>query len=84
MYTVYILLCGDNSLYTGIAKNVEKRFQEHKSGKGSKYTRAKKAVKIVYTKRCKNKGYALKHEAEIKRLSRKEKDILINQKEKRI
>ena len=80
MFTVYILLCGDNTLYTGIAKNVEKRFQEHREGKGSKYTRARKAVKIVYAKRCRNKSYALKREAEIKRLTRKEKDNLINQK----
>ena len=77
MYTVYILLCGDNTLYTGITTDVKRRLQEHKEGTGSKYTRAKKAVKIVYTKKCKNKSYALKHEAEIKRLTRKEKNILI-------
>ncbi|MBU0731811.1 GIY-YIG nuclease family protein [Patescibacteria group bacterium] len=80
MYSVYILLCSDNTLYTGIAQNIEKRFQEHKEGKGSKYTRARKAVKIVYSKRCRNKSYALKREAEIKRLTRKKKDELINQK----
>lgn len=84
MYTVYILLCADSTLYTGIAKNVEQRFQEHQDGKGSKYTRAKKAVKIVYTRKCRNMSYALKREAEIKRLSRKEKDMLIKQRKKRM
>lgn len=78
MYTVYILLCGDNTLYTGITTDIKRRLLEHKEGKGSKYTRAKKAVKIVYTKKCRNKSYALKHEAAIKRLTRKEKDILIS------
>ncbi|MFH1536940.1 MAG: GIY-YIG nuclease family protein, partial [Patescibacteria group bacterium] len=44
MYTVYILLCGDNTLYTGITTDIKRRLLEHKEGKGSKYTRAKKAV----------------------------------------
>ena len=78
MYIVYILLCDDNTLYTGITTNIERRFKEHKEGKGSKYTRARKAVKIVYSKKCKNKSYALKHEAAIKRLTREEKNILIS------
>lgn len=79
MYTVYILLCSDNTLYTGITTNIKRRFQEHKAGKASKYTRARKAVKIVYSKKCRNKSYALKREAEIKRLTRAEKNNLISQ-----
>ena len=78
MYTVYILLCGDNSLYTGITTDIKRRLLEHKEGKGSKYTHARKAVKIVYSKKCKNKSQALKLEAKIKQLTRKEKDILIS------
>ena len=80
MYIVYILLCSDNTLYTGITTNIKRRLQEHKEGKGSKYTRARKAVKIVYTKKCRNKSYALKHEAAIKRLTKDKKIELINQK----
>ena len=77
MYFVYILLCADNTLYTGITKDLKRRFQEHQEGIGSKYTRARKAVKIVYSKKCRNKSFALKHEAKIKRLTRDEKNKLI-------
>ena len=80
MYIVYILLCSDNTLYTGITTNVERRFQAHKKGKGAKYTSARTVVRIVYTKRCRNKSYALKYEAQIKRLTRTQKDVLINKK----
>jgi len=76
---VYILLCGDNTLYTGITTSIERRFQEHKEGKGSKYTRARKAAKMVYSEEYRNKRGALKREAEIKRLTREQKLDLINQ-----
>ena len=79
MYTVYILLCGDNTLYTGITTNIERRLQEHQEGKGSKYTRARQAIKIVYCEKCRDKSKASKREAEIKCLTRKEKDTLIDQ-----
>ncbi|NQV13631.1 MAG: GIY-YIG nuclease family protein [Parcubacteria group bacterium] len=79
MYTVYILLCGDNTLYTGITTDIERRFQEHQEGKGSKYTRARQAVEIVYCKKYRDKSKASKREAEIKRLTREEKNDLINQ-----
>ncbi len=73
MYYVYILLCNDNTLYTGIARDVDRRFQEHKEGIGSKYARAHGAKKILYTERKRNRSYALKREAEIKKLSRQQK-----------
>lgn len=79
MYTVYILLCGDNTLYTGITTNIERRLQEHQEGKGSKYTRARNVVEMVYSEKHRNKREALKREAGIKRLTRKEKINLINQ-----
>lgn len=79
MYTVYILLCADNTLYTGITTDVERRFQEHQEGKGSKYTRARQAVEIVYCEKYRDKSKASKREAEIKRLTREEKNDLIRQ-----
>jgi len=73
MYFVYILLCQGGSLYTGIAKDPEKRFREHKAGKGGAYTRSHKPLRIVYTERKRTKSAALKREAEIKRWPREKK-----------
>jgi putative endonuclease len=72
-YFVYILKCGDGSLYTGITTDVKRRFAEHKSGTGSNFTRAKKAERIVYTEQHPDRSSALKREAEIKKLSREKK-----------
>ena len=73
MWHLYILLCKDKSLYTGITNNLEQRLQDHKNGKGGKYTRSRGAVKIVYSEQFDTKGEALKREVKIKRLSRGEK-----------
>ncbi|MDP1722267.1 MAG: GIY-YIG nuclease family protein [Candidatus Gottesmanbacteria bacterium] len=70
---VYILLCRGGSLYTGIAKDPEKRLSEHKSGKGGAYTRSHPPVRIVYTQSVKSRSAALKREAEIKRWGRLKK-----------
>lgn len=72
-YIVYILECGDGSLYTGITTDVERRFIEHKSGIGSSFTRAKKAKRIVYTEQYPDRSSALVREAAIKRLPREKK-----------
>lgn len=77
-YYLYILQTTDNTLYCGIARDVQKRFQEHLSGKGAKYTRSHKPFKIVYTKEFENKSEALKEEIRIKKLSKKEKLRLIS------
>jgi len=77
MYFVYILKCADKSLYTGITTNIKRRFAEHKEGKGGRYTRAKRAVKIVHTEEHPNKSSALKREAQIKRWPRQKKLELI-------
>jgi putative endonuclease len=77
MYFVYILKCNDGSLYTGITTDIERRLAEHKSGKGGHYTRARGAVKMVYTERRKNRSTASKREAEIKNLTRVQKEHLI-------
>ena len=60
----------DNTLYCGIARDVQKRFQEHLSGKGAKYTRSHKPVKIVYTKEFESRSEAQKEEYRIKHLSK--------------
>jgi len=77
MYYLYIILCEDNSLYTGIAKNVERRFIEHEKGKGSKYTKAKKVKQLLYTEKYKTRSQASKREAQIKGWRRERKLNLI-------
>jgi putative endonuclease len=78
MYFVYILKCRDSTLYTGITTDLERRFEEHKKGIGSHYTRAKKVQRIVYTEERKNRSSASKREAEIKKMSRAIKLKLIS------
>jgi putative endonuclease len=73
MYYVYLLECADNTLYTGITTDVERRLEEHKSSKAANYTRAHKAVKILYTEEHPDRSSALKREAEIKKWSRAQK-----------
>lgn len=77
-YYTYILLIEDNSLYCGYTDDVERRFQAHMEGKGAKFTRAHKPVKIVYTKEFNTKSEAMKEEYRIKHLPRSEKLKLIN------
>lgn len=74
---VYILLTEQNTLYCGYTNDVEKRFQAHLEGKGAKYTKSHKPVKIVYTKEFATKSDALKEEYRIKKLSRTQKLDLI-------
>ena len=76
-WCVYMLLCDDNTIYTGITNDLKKRFDNHISGKGAKYLRGRKPLEIVYTENFKNRSMATKREMEIKKLNRKEKEILI-------
>jgi len=75
---IYILLTERETLYCGYTDDVEKRFKAHLEGKGAKYTRANKPVKIVYVKEFATKHEALSEEYRIKKLSREEKLKLIN------
>lgn len=75
---VYILLCENQSLYTGISKDIHKRFQQHLSGKGAKYTKIYKPVKIVYFEELENHSLAAKREIQIKSLPTHKKRELIN------
>lgn len=75
---VYILLTKNNTLYCGYADNVKKRFTAHLTGKGAKYTKANKPIKIVWQKEFQTKSEALKEEYRIKhKLSKQEKLDLI-------
>jgi putative endonuclease len=76
-YFVYILECSDRTLYTGIAKDIEKRIEQHESGNGSKYVRSRLPVKLVFSQDFGSRSEALKAEIMIKGLSRLEKERLI-------
>ena len=76
-WNVYILRCGDGSLYTGISTDVARRLEEHRSGKGAKYTRSRRPLELVYEEECVDKSTALRRELEIKALPRAEKLKLI-------
>ena len=78
MYYLYILKCADKTLYTGITTDLERRISEHNENKlGAKYTASRRPVKIVYSKRFKNRANASKEEARIKSLARRQKLDLI-------
>jgi len=77
MYFIYLLECRDGSLYAGMTTDVERRLKEHQSGKASAYTKAHGALAMVYVEERKDRGDALRREAEIKRLSRAEKLALV-------
>lgn len=78
-YFVYILLTENNTLYCGYTDDVEKRYQAHLDGKGAKYTRANKPVKLLWQKEFETKSEALKEEYRIKhKLTREQKLELIN------
>jgi putative endonuclease len=77
-WVVYILECGDTTLYTGITDNFPRRFQAHKDGKGAKYTRGRGPLQLRYMENCNDMSEALRREIAIKRLSRKEKLELCN------
>jgi predicted GIY-YIG superfamily endonuclease len=76
---VYLLRCRGGSLYTGITNDLPKRLKVHAAGKASRYTRSRLPVNLVYTEPQTSKSRALKREAAIKKLSRRQKDILIGE-----
>ena len=79
MYYLYILQCADKTLYSGITVDLDRRIAEHNDSKlGSKYTRTRRPVKLVYSKKYKNRSTASRAEAEVKKLSRKGKLELIS------
>lgn len=77
MYYVYILLCSDNSLYTGYTTDLKQRVLDHNVGKGSKYVRSRLPAKLIYSEKYKTKSKALQREMEIKGWKREEKIKLL-------
>ncbi len=77
MNYTYILRCADGSLYTGWTNNLEKRIEQHNSGKGAKYTKGRRPVKLAYYEEFDTKEEAMKREREIKKMTRKEKETLL-------
>jgi len=81
MYYLYILKCADGTLYAGITVDLKRRVGEHNSSAlGAKYTRPRRPVKLVYSKKFRNRSIASREEARIKSLSRKEKLEMIKNK----
>ncbi len=76
-WTVYILRCGDGSLYTGIAKDVQARVKQHREGRGANYTRTRLPVELLYQQEGLTHSKALIREAKIKAMSRSMKEEII-------
>jgi putative endonuclease len=79
-WTIYILRCADDTLYTGITTDIDRRLQEHnqQDGAAARYTRSRQPVTLAYTEASENRSQASRREAQIKKLSRAEKLSLIS------
>lgn len=77
MWYVYMLRCGDASLYAGITTDVERRVEEHKKGKGGSFTRSHLPVELVYREKCEDRSSALKREIEIKSMAKTDKEKIV-------
>ncbi len=77
VWSLYILKCGDGSLYTGVTNDIDRRFLAHQKGKASRYTRTRRPVALVYREECGSRSQALTRECAVKSLSRPRKDALI-------
>ena len=77
MNYTYMVLCKDNTLYTGWTNDLEKRLVSHNAGTGAKYTKSRRPVTMVYAEEHAEKRDAMRREAQIKRLSRREKLAMI-------
>ena len=80
MYWLYILQCGDGTLYTGVTTDVDRRLAAHQGGKGAKYTKGRGPLRVVYREPCGDKSQALRRERQVKALTRAQKLELIKQK----
>jgi putative endonuclease len=77
-WSLYVLECGDGTLYTGITNDLSRRVVQHNSGIASRYTRSRLPVKLVHAEQCRGRSQALKREYALKRFSRKEKIAYIS------
>ena len=79
-WVLYILECRDQTLYTGISRDLKRRLEQHRKGRASRYTRGRGPVKLIYQEYCDERSAALKREAAIKSLSRAGKMRLVREK----
>ncbi len=77
LWHLYILECSDGTLYTGVTKDINRRIDQHNTGKGARYTRTRAPVKLVYHEECVSHSKALIRECAIKALPREQKKLLI-------
>lgn len=77
MHCVYIVRCSDGTLYTGYARDPERRAEVHNAGKGARYTAGRRPVALVYVEPFESVGDALKREHQVKRWSRERKERLV-------
>lgn len=77
MNYTYVLQCSDGSFYTGWTNHLQKRLQAHNEGRGAKYTRGRRPVELVYQEEFETRQEAMRREAAIKRMTRKEKEALV-------
>ena len=76
-FHVYLLECADMSYYCGYTSDLKRRIDEHNSGNGGKYTRARTPVKLIYHENFESRSLAMKRECEIKKFPRKKKEMLV-------
>jgi len=77
-WQVYIILCSDNSFYTGITTDMERRFRQHKEGKGAKFFRGRQPLRVVYLENGHSRSSATRREARIKAMNRLDKALLVS------
>ena len=77
-FFVYIIRCADDSLYTGWTTNLERRLRQHNQGRGAKYTRSRGPVALVYAESQPNRRAAMQREYQLKQLTRRQKQVLID------
>ena len=73
MWFVYVVRCSDQSLYTGVTTDAQRRIVEHNDGRGARYTRSRGPVELIYLERARDRGAALRREHAIKRMTADEK-----------
>ena len=75
---LYLIRCRDNTLYTGITTNVEKRFESHQNNKGAKYLRGRGPIDLVFSRQVGDRGLAARLEYRVKQLNRQQKEALVS------
>ncbi|MEN6310255.1 MAG: GIY-YIG nuclease family protein [Acidobacteriota bacterium] len=77
VWSLYILRCGDGSLYTGVTTDIDRRFRAHQAGRASRYTRTHQPVALIYKEECGSRSQALARECAVKALGRQGKEALV-------